>query len=196
MRAKAVPLKARKRQFAHEAIWEAAVGLFVEKGFEQVTVDEVAQAAGISRRTFFRYFNSKNDLMAQTVVAYGEELSRAVRACPRAWPLRRVLEAVATEVGSVVSERPHVRQIVRIAGSNEAARVALLSSTPLATEQLSTAFAERLRKRSSDPLRPRLLASITLSILNVVIQTWGESDSLEIAALMKEAFATLDQLTE
>jgi AcrR family transcriptional regulator len=161
-----------------------------------VTVDEVAQAAGISRRTFFRYFNSKNDLMAQTVIAYGDELSRAVRACPRGWSTLRVMEAVATEVASLVSERPHVRQMIRIADSCEAARVALLSSTPLAAEQLAAAFASRLRRRASDPLRPRLLASITLSILNVAIQTWGESDSQEIAALMKEAFATLGQLTE
>jgi AcrR family transcriptional regulator len=196
MTAKPVPLEARKRQFAHESIWEAAIALFAEKGFEQVTVDEVAQAAGISRRTFFRYFNSKNDLLAQTVIAYGEELSRAVRACPRDWPLLRVLETVALEVGEVVADRPHVQQLIRIAESCESARMALLSSSPLATESLAEAYAGRLRKRASDPLRARLLASITLSIVNVTIQAWGESESREIAALMKEAFATLGQLAD
>jgi AcrR family transcriptional regulator len=191
-----VPLEERKRQFAHESIWEAAIGLFAEKGFEEVTVDEVARAAGISRRTFFRYFKSKSDLMAQTVIAYGEELARAVRACPRSWSTLRVMEAVALEVGKLVACRPHVRQMIRIAESNVAARVALLSSTPVAAERLEAAFAERLRKRTSDPLRARLLASITLSILNVTIQTWGESEGREIAALMKEAFATLGRLAE
>src|SRR5579872_5890996 len=40
-----------------------AVGLFAQRGFERTTIDDIAAAAGIGRRTFFRYFGSKNDVI-------------------------------------------------------------------------------------------------------------------------------------
>ncbi len=48
---------------SHEQIERVALGLFTEKGFEETTVDEIAAAAGIGRRTIFRYFPSKNDMV-------------------------------------------------------------------------------------------------------------------------------------
>src|ERR1022692_4783948 len=56
--------RARKQQAVREIIWEAAIDLFEQKGYDETTVDEVAQAAGISQRSFFRYFATKGDLMA------------------------------------------------------------------------------------------------------------------------------------
>src|SRR6185312_17166485 len=47
----------------HEQIERVALALFVEKGFEQTTVDEIAAAVGVGRRTIFRYFPSKNDMV-------------------------------------------------------------------------------------------------------------------------------------
>lgn len=76
-------LQARKQQLVRDAIWDGAVNLFSEKGFDETTVDDIAQASGVSRRSFFRYFSSKNDLMAHGVVNYGTSLADAIRACPR-----------------------------------------------------------------------------------------------------------------
>src|SRR5437868_9439910 len=73
----------RKIDVVRSAIWDAAVDLFVSRGFEQTTVDDIAQAAGVSRRTFFRYFASKSDLMGQGMVTYGTHIATAIAACPR-----------------------------------------------------------------------------------------------------------------
>jgi TetR/AcrR family transcriptional regulator, regulator of mycofactocin system len=63
--AKSELLFKRKQQLVRDAIWDAAIDLFAAKGFDKVTVDNIAAAADVSQRTFFRYFASKNDLMSK-----------------------------------------------------------------------------------------------------------------------------------
>lgn len=64
-----------------EAIFEAAIKLFSEQGFDQTTMEEIAKAAGVSRRSMFRYFPTKNDLLARSVVNYEHILINAIEAC-------------------------------------------------------------------------------------------------------------------
>ena len=78
MAANSEELLRRKQQVVQDAIWNAAIDLFGEKGFDATTVDDIAAAAGVSQRTFFRYFASKSDLMGQSMLAYGEMLRAAI----------------------------------------------------------------------------------------------------------------------
>lgn len=91
-------LQLRKQQFVRDAIWDAAIDLFAEKGFDETTVDDIARAAGVSRRSFFRYFASKNDLMAHAMLSYGTILTAAIDSCPPGFTLREVLQATVLEV--------------------------------------------------------------------------------------------------
>src|SRR4051794_12298047 len=98
-RSRSLPsLQARKQQLVRDAIWDAAVELFVEKGFDETTVDDIAEAAGVSRRSFFRYFSSKNDLMSRGVLNYGTSLTDAVRACPASYSLSEVFRETVHKV--------------------------------------------------------------------------------------------------
>src|ERR1035437_5759799 len=56
-------LKLRKQQVVRDALSAAAERLFLSQGFEETTVEQIALAAGVSRRTFFRYYKSKEDVM-------------------------------------------------------------------------------------------------------------------------------------
>src|ERR1700691_2282345 len=94
-------LQVRKQQLVRDAIYDAAIELFAVKGFDETTVEEVAQAAGVSRRSFFRYFASKDDLLAQNVVNFGSVLAATITACPQA--LTR-LETVGETVLPVLNE--------------------------------------------------------------------------------------------
>src|SRR5262245_871773 len=59
----AVGQRERRRQRTEDSLREAALRLFSERGYDETSVDEVADAAGVGRRTFFRYFTSKEDLL-------------------------------------------------------------------------------------------------------------------------------------
>src|ERR1700748_2387606 len=67
-------LRERKRQQTRERLIEVAMALFLERGFEATTLDDIAAAAEISRRSFFHYFESKADV----VFAWQEESTAAL----------------------------------------------------------------------------------------------------------------------
>ncbi|HEY3258655.1 MAG TPA: TetR family transcriptional regulator [Pseudonocardiaceae bacterium] len=61
--------RGRRRSTSRVELEQVAFDLFADKGFEETTVDEIAAAAGISRRTFFRYYESKNDVVLDDAMA-------------------------------------------------------------------------------------------------------------------------------
>ncbi|WP_371778651.1 TetR/AcrR family transcriptional regulator [Streptosporangium subroseum] len=72
-------LRERKRQQVHEAISTAAISLFLERGFDQVSVAEVAASAGISKPTLFKYFATKEDLVLHGISDHQGESAMVVR---------------------------------------------------------------------------------------------------------------------
>jgi AcrR family transcriptional regulator len=72
-------LRERKKQRTREAIVDAALRLFDERGFEQTTIADIAEAADIAPRTFFGYFPSKEDVVFADFPEQLEALSRRLR---------------------------------------------------------------------------------------------------------------------
>ncbi|GAA2300573.1 TetR/AcrR family transcriptional regulator [Streptomyces violaceusniger] len=86
-------LRERKKQRTHAAISEAAITLFLEHGFNQVSVAQVAEAAEVSKRTLFAYFPAKEDLVVHRLADHETESARVVRARPpRTAPLTALRE--------------------------------------------------------------------------------------------------------
>src|ERR1700756_1852097 len=75
---KAEGLRERNRRETQQRIADVAMELFVAHGFEATTLDEIAAVAGISRRTFFHYFRSKDDLLLAHLEGYSDALKAAV----------------------------------------------------------------------------------------------------------------------
>ncbi|MFG3280771.1 TetR family transcriptional regulator [Streptomyces sp. NPDC048111] len=73
-------LRERKRRQTFEAVSEAAIGMFLERGFDKVSVAEIAAAAGISKPTLFRYFPAKEDLVLHRFADHEDEAARVVAA--------------------------------------------------------------------------------------------------------------------
>ncbi|MGE6735029.1 TetR family transcriptional regulator, partial [Streptomyces sp. NPDC059900] len=76
----------RKRQLVSSELTEAALQLLARKGFDAVTIDEIVTTAGVSRRTFFRYFASKEDVVVQFLADMGVGIHAELAARPEGEP--------------------------------------------------------------------------------------------------------------
>src|SRR3954469_24010646 len=90
---------------------EAALELYVERGFEQTTVAEIAQRAGLTARTFFRHFADKREVLFAGSAALQEELLRALAAAPdSAAPIQAVAAALDAAAAVLGRDREHSRR--------------------------------------------------------------------------------------
>lgn len=184
-------LSARKRQFIRNQIWDTAIDLFAEKGFDETTVDDIARAAGVSQRSFFRYFSSKSDLMAQTVLNYGTAVTEVIHGCPRNHSLSQVLRETVLQIARKSAEHPRTRKIIQISAKYAAAREAQLSRIAEVQDTVASVYRRRCKGlRSGDPT-PKILAQLTLSMTDVALQCWLEDGSQDISANVERAFSTL-----
>ncbi|NGO67735.1 TetR/AcrR family transcriptional regulator [Streptomyces boncukensis] len=77
--AAATGLRARKKQRTYQAISDAAIALFLERGFDAVPVADIAEAAEVSKPTLFRYFPAKEDMALYRLADHEDEAARVVR---------------------------------------------------------------------------------------------------------------------
>src|SRR5213596_3319866 len=99
-----LPVRERTRRAVRGELAQLAVRLFVERGYDETTVDDLAAAAGMSKRTFFRYFASKEELVMGKYEYFGEQLVDDLAARPADEPvwvsLRQVFGRVVDHVES------------------------------------------------------------------------------------------------
>jgi AcrR family transcriptional regulator len=187
-------LQERKQQLVKDAIWEAATDLFDEKGYDETTIGEIAERAGVSRRSFFRYFSSKSDLMAQGVVGYGVYLTDAIKSCATGSAPREVFRHTVLQVAQQCAAHPHTRKVMRIAAKHPAAKEALSRTLEL-EERVEEAYARRSGERAAEDFTPTILAGLTLSVLNVIVHAWYEQGEQDVGEIAHRVLATLGSLT-
>ena len=183
-------LQDRKQEFARNAIWDAAIDLFFEKGFDETTVDEIAARAGTSRRSFFRYFESKSDLMAQPVVDWGISLVDAIESCPHSLSIADVFRDVVFKVAQQSASNPRSRKLMQIAAKYPAAREAQLSRIAGVQDSLTQAFG----KRSRDEITAHLLAGLIFGVLGATHQLWFEKREKDISVMAQKVLEALSRV--
>ncbi|MEV1007231.1 TetR family transcriptional regulator [Streptomyces sp. NPDC049881] len=169
-------LRERKKAATRQAVHEAALRLTVEHGIENVTVEAIADAAGISRRTFSNYFANKEDALL-----FGDEyltglLLAAVRARPReesAWTALRA-GAVATFLRQ--EHLPLERQWAvrtRLAMRHPSLLARQLAGRVALENDLADAVAGR---PGTEEVRPRVIAAVFLSMLRLATAEWIQDE--------------------
>ncbi|NRQ36147.1 TetR family transcriptional regulator [Nonomuraea sp. NN258] len=169
-------LRELQRQRARAAISGAAVRLFLERGFDEVGVAEVAAAAGVSKPTLFKYFPTKEDLALHRIVDHREESARVVRARPPGQPpleaLRRhFLDALARhDPITGLNDHPEVVAYHRMVFSTPGLAARLFHHLAQDEQALTAALAEG---SGADELTCALLAGQILAVQRVLARrTW------------------------
>lgn len=187
-------LLARKQALVRDAIYDAAIDLFARNGFQQTTVDEIAQHAGVSRRSFFRYFATKDDVLGYTIVGHGDALIAGIAACPAGLsPFETVRETALAGVQFAISQ-PRTRKIIDIVTRNFSARQAQQSGLVEAQRNLAVAFAARTRSTTREALEPRMLAMLTLMLVDLILGSWYTGESKDWTTASKQVFALLSRV--
>ena len=114
-----IPAQLGRRRITSRAELEhVAFELFDRQGFEGTTIDDIAVAAGIGRRTFFRYFPSKNDIPWGAFETELDRMRAWLAACPPQWPLMDAIRLAIVDFNQVppADERWHRRRMQLILG--------------------------------------------------------------------------------
>ncbi|OHV80734.1 TetR/AcrR family transcriptional regulator [Rhizobium sp. LCM 4573] len=183
-------LRERKRRETLQRITDAGIRLFIEKGYEATTLDAIAAAAGISRRTFFYYFKSKDEILLSLQSGVGDMIVDALREVPRG---RRPLDAIREAVVKVCALIPTDDMIAidRLMRSSEAVQARKQASY---VQQEKALFAA-LRERWPDPQREaglRLVAMLAIGAMRLASDAFNrEGGRRSMAELLQEAFDAL-----
>jgi AcrR family transcriptional regulator len=154
-------LRERKKLRIRETIAATAIRMFLEAGFDQVSITEIARAAEVSRRTLFAYFPAKEDLVLQRFADHEDEAARTVRArrSDQA-PLDALREALLDALrrrdpNAGLNDDPEIMAFLRLVTSTESLAARMMRYTSRSVD----ALAEALRESGFDPLAARLAAA-------------------------------------
>jgi AcrR family transcriptional regulator len=166
------------KQSARERLAEAAFGLFVERGYEQTTIDDITERAGVGRTTFFRYYRSKEDVIFPDHERLLEQVHDRLQTSSHGTALVAVADAVRLVLLHYIEEGDLARQ-----------RYALTSTVPaLRDREIASAaryqrlFREFIADWMADPreaasLRAELMAASVVAAHNHVLRRWLRGDS-------------------
>jgi AcrR family transcriptional regulator len=184
-------LRARKRRETRQRIARAGLRMFLENGFDATTLDMIAAAADISRRTFFHYFDSKDDILT----VWENEVADAFRTAIAEQPLRaRPLAVVHGALMSVIAryETQEAVAIDRLMRSTEALRARKWSNYE---RYERTVFAAALAERwpgANQQQGLRLVAMLGVGALRLAVEKWaGNGYRGRLAKHLEEVFLNL-----
>lgn len=181
----------RRRTTSPHELERVAFELFATDGFEHTTVDRIAQAAGIGRRTFFRYFDSKNDVVWGAFTEQLDLMRDRFRARPAGEPLMDAIRAVVVdfnrvEPGETERHRRRLELILRVP--------ALQAHSTLRYADWRAVVAEFVAERLGvpvDSLVPQTVAYAALGAALAAYEQWLRSPDADLCGLLDEALQRL-----
>ena len=180
----------QNRRSRRQALIASARTLCEQRGFEGVTVEEIAQAAGVSKRTFFRYFASKEDVVfpehEQRLERFGDLVRMRMAGEPPVAAVQRAFVALGSQM---MADRDEVVALQRIVDDSPA----LLAADRLRDRQWDAVVAVALAGQDPPTLDHRIAAGAVMGALRATLRVWfdggGEDD---LVAMGLRAFAALD----
>jgi AcrR family transcriptional regulator len=188
-------LRERKKTQTRQQLQQAALTLFREHGFDNVTTDDIAAAVDVSKTTFYRYFGSKDDVLLGNVADGVAAIGAALAERPADEP---VLTAVRRAVATVVSASDVPRDVLLLRGRIIRTTPSLIARNleqQSAWEDVIAEFVRsRLPKRRSSDLDARVVAANVIATMRAGKDYWLATNGRgNLAALIDEVLSTLER---
>lgn len=184
-------LRERKQRETRQRIAELALRLFLEHGYDGTTLDAIASAAGISRRTFFSYFKSKDDIILFGMEADSAELiAELLKTSPDVPPLDAVRDVMVKRIARYTTEE--MTAIDNLMLSSES----LLARKQAFYAKQEQALFLALREVWRQPERQtalRMVAMASVGAMRLALQAWREQTGKRkpAAQFLRDAFDSL-----
>jgi AcrR family transcriptional regulator len=166
-------LRERKKARTRADLTEAALRQFTERGFDETTIEDIVEACEVSPRTFFRYFDSKEDVVIGFYDDLGEELRELVAARPaEESPFAATREGFESFAEIYQERRTRVCAVSQLAYATPPIRARLLDKHARWENGLTRVLAERLDVDPDADPRPRLVAAVCLAAFSTAVKAW------------------------
>ena len=181
---------ARWEPGAQERLQHAAVALFLERGYAEVTVAEIAERAGLTKRTFFNHFTDKREVLFAGAAAFEASV---VKHLTEVGDDRSPVDAAVAALTRGGAELAQYREFGRV-------RQALIASSPELHERelikmasLAAAIAQALRERHVPARAAAFAAQAAVAVFNSAYSDWSDDGSAGFDVLMQRSLAEFRQ---
>jgi AcrR family transcriptional regulator len=178
---------------AEGRLTKAAITLFEERGYDETTVAEIAEAAGLTKRTFFRYFADKREVLFNGSTELQGRWTEALNAAP---PDASPLAAVNVGLDAVAELFADRHPFARMRSQIVAAYPELQERELIKLQSLAGAIAAALCERGVSPNAATLAAQAGVTVFHVAFARWVEQDDpTAFRRLMDESLEELRSVT-
>lgn len=170
-----VTLRQIKKDRTRRLIAETALRLFVEQGYDQTTIEEIATTAEVGTRTLYRYFSTKEELLVKAAQPGLRGLVDCLSDRPDDEPLPDALYATLAQLCVVLGHERKRGLVLRdLIEGIPSVRARVQDEIGAARRDLAREIRRRLRATRTDP-RPELAAGLLMVLVDYVVDTWGST---------------------
>jgi AcrR family transcriptional regulator len=190
-------LWSRTRRAAYAEVTEVAMGLFLEKGFEATTIDDIAATAGISRRSFFRYFGTKEDIVLGHLAGDGARARAALEQRPDDEPAWTALRNVFLSIDEAPGDHDRLLKISEMMYGTPSLRARSVEKHLQWQADLLPEVQRRLPPSPDEAtagLRAQAVIASAIACLDAAGETWTRGKgTVPLRDLLKVAFDSVPQ---
>jgi len=185
----------RKRQLKSE-LSRQAIQQFIKKGFVETTIDEIVEPLGVSKRTLFRHFATKEDLLFAWYEELTTELIEALRARPKGEPpFESVCEALRTLLHFYDADAKWALAMVRLSKATPSLLGKSFEKRSIWERELTKVLRVRLAGGAGRALEARVVVAAALAAFTCGIDEWAESQGkANIRTCIDRAFSAVRQI--
>jgi AcrR family transcriptional regulator len=174
---------------SRERLEMAALALYLEQGFDNTTVAEIAERAGLTERTFFRHFADKREVLFPGGATFQNLITEGAASAPLEFgPLDAAFAGLQAVSGFLQERRPFSQKRQKVISAN----AELQERELIKLQSLSTALADTLRTRGVSDLTAGLVAEVAVALFKTSFEEWvSPENSRALSQVLKESLSEL-----